>query len=268
MRLAVCGLGSWGRMYAETIEALAGLDLVGTAGRQGWRELVARRDVDAVIVATAPSSHTEIAEAAIRAGKPVLCEKPLSLDVASARALREVVKETGGQLLVAHTYLWHPGFEAVAQAAVAARPDRLVSDSGNSGPVRAGVSALWDYGPHDVAMALAIAGVPETASARFESLAGGESWTIVLSWSDGVVAELHCSNELPERRRRFAAEFDWGRLEFDDTGLAAQLDQRPVSRMLRAFEAGASDVDRGVSVVEVLARAEAKAGKKGRPATS
>ena len=260
MRLAVCGRGSWGRNYAETIEALPGLELVGAAGRQGWRELVTRRDVDGVIVATAPASHAEIAEAALRAGKPVLCEKPLTLDVASARALREVVRETGGQLLVAHTYLWHPGFEALVQAAAEARARRLVSDSGNSGPVRAGVSALWDYGPHDVAMAVAIAGTPETTSGTFERLAGGESWTIVLSWSDGARADLHCSNELPERRRYFAAEFDWGRLEFEDTRLASQLDERPVSRMLRAFEAGASDVDLGVSVVEILAQAEATAG--------
>ena len=264
MRLAVCGQGNWGRIYAETIEALPGLELVGVAGRQGWRELVARPDVDGVIVATAPTSHAEIAEAALRAGKPVLCEKPLTMDVASARALRDVVRETGGQLLVAHTYLWHPGFGALAQAAASARARRLVSDSGNSGPVRAGVSALWDYGPHDVAMALAIAGMPETTSATFERLGGGESWTITLSWSDGATADLHCSNELPKRRRRFAAEFSWGRLEFEDMRLASQLDERPMSRMLRAFEAGASDVDLGVSVVEVLAQAETTAGKKGR----
>jgi predicted dehydrogenase len=260
MRLAVCGRGSWGRTYAETIEALPDLELVGTAGREGWRELVTRRDLDGVIVATAPASHAEIAEVALRAGKPVLCEKPLTLDVASAHARREVVRETGGQLLVAHTYLWHPGFEALAQAAAAARPRRIVSDSGNSGPVRAEVSALWDYGPHDVAMALAIAGMPETTRATLERLAGGESWTIVLSWSDGATAELRCSNELAERRRSFAAEFDWGRLEFEDTGLASQIAQRPVSRMLRAFEGGASDVDLGVSVVEILAQAEATAG--------
>jgi predicted dehydrogenase len=257
MRLAVCGRGPWGRIYAETIEALPDLSLVGSAGRNDWQELVARPDVEAVVVATSPVSHTEISKAALRAGKPVLCEKPLALDVASARALREVVRETGGRLLVAHTYLWHPGFQALAQAAAAGRPHLLVSEAGNRGPVRAEVNALWDYGPHDVAMALALAGEPETADATLERLAGGETWTIRLGWPDGLRAELHCSNELPERHRMFAAEFDWGRLEFEDTGRATSVDERPLSRMLRAFAAGASDIDLGVAVVEVLARAEA-----------
>jgi predicted dehydrogenase len=259
MRLAVCGRGRWGRVYADTIEALPELTLVGTAGREGWRELVGRPDVDGVVVATAPASHAEISEAALRAGKPVLCEKPLTLDVASARALLEVVRETGGRLLVAHTYLWHPGFQALAQAAAAARPRRLVSESGNHGPHRAEVSALWDYGPHDVAMALAIAGRPDGVDATLDGQAGGESWNIRLAWSDGVEADLHCSNELSQRRRCFTAEFDWGRLEFEDTGLAASLDERPLSRMLRAFAAGATDIDLGVAVVEILAQAELKA---------
>jgi predicted dehydrogenase len=257
MRLAVCGRGRWGQIYVDTIAALPEFALVGSAGRDGWRELIVRPDVDGVIVATAPASHAEICEAALRAGKPVLCEKPLTLDVASARALREVVNDTGGRLLVAHTYLWHPGFQALVEAATATRPRRLVSDSGNRGPQRTEVGALWDYGPHDVAMTLAIAGRPETATGRLERLAGGESWTINLGWSDGVEADLHCSNELPERRRCFSAEFDWGRLEFADTRLALRTDDRPLARMLRAFAAGAGDVDLGVAVVEILAQAEA-----------
>jgi len=260
MRLAVCGRGPWGQIYAETIQALPELELVTTAGREDWRELVTRSDVDGVIVATTPASHAEISEAALRAGKPVLCEKPMTLDVPSAHALREVARETGGQLMVAHTYLWHPGFEAVAQAAKAARPRRLVSDSGNHGPHREGVSALWDYGPHDVAMALAIAGPPETTAATLERRSGGETWIINLGWPDGLKAALHFSNELATRRRSFAAEFDWGRLAFEDTTLASRIDERPVSRMVRAFAAGASDVDLGVSVVEVLAQAATAAG--------
>lgn len=257
MRLAVCGRGAWGRIYAETIEALPELALVGSAGRDDWRELIVRPDVDGVIVATSPISHTEISEAALRAGKPVLCEKPLALDVASATALREVVRETDGRLLVAHTYLWHPGFEALAQAAAVGRPRLILSNSGNRGPVRADVNALWDYGPHDVAMALALAGRPDTTDATLELRAAGESWTIRLGWPDGAKAELHCSNELPERQRRFGVEFDWGRLQFEDTARALNIDERPLTRMLRAFAAGAADIDLGVAVVGVLEQAQA-----------
>jgi predicted dehydrogenase len=52
-----------------------------------WRELVARDDVDIVDVCTPPGTHAEIVEAALAAGKAVLCEKPLAADYASARRL-------------------------------------------------------------------------------------------------------------------------------------------------------------------------------------
>jgi predicted dehydrogenase len=49
-----------------------------------WRGLVAREDVEIVDVCTPPGSHAEIVEAALAAGKAVLCEKPLAADYASA----------------------------------------------------------------------------------------------------------------------------------------------------------------------------------------
>src|SRR3954468_11291739 len=45
-----------------------------------WNALIARKDIDAIDICTPNNSHAEIAIAAARAGKMVLCEKPLSLD--------------------------------------------------------------------------------------------------------------------------------------------------------------------------------------------
>src|SRR5687768_10009277 len=61
----------------EAARAAAGL---GAADAHlDWRELVARADVDAVVVATPQRFRPEIAIAAARAGKHLLCEKPLAL---------------------------------------------------------------------------------------------------------------------------------------------------------------------------------------------
>jgi predicted dehydrogenase len=59
-----------------------------------WRELVARSDVEIVDVCTPPGTHAEIVEAALGAGKAVLCEKPLAADYASARLLAEAAAAT------------------------------------------------------------------------------------------------------------------------------------------------------------------------------
>lgn len=60
-----------------------------------WREIVAREDVDLVSIVTPPSTHAEIALAALDAGKAVLCEKPTAMNFEEAARMRERAEETG-----------------------------------------------------------------------------------------------------------------------------------------------------------------------------
>jgi len=59
-----------------------------------WREVVARKDIDAVMVSTPDHWHVLISLAAIKAGKDVICEKP-TLTVRQGRALADAVKRYG-----------------------------------------------------------------------------------------------------------------------------------------------------------------------------
>lgn len=60
-----------------------------------FREVVARRDIDAVMVSTPDHWHVPISLAAIRTGKHVSCEKPLTLSIAEGRVLADAAKERG-----------------------------------------------------------------------------------------------------------------------------------------------------------------------------
>ena len=58
-----------------------------------YRELLARSDIDALVIATGERWHPLIAVDAARAGKHMYCEKPLALSVAACKAVREAVNE-------------------------------------------------------------------------------------------------------------------------------------------------------------------------------
>src|SRR5690606_13369866 len=58
--------------------AAAAAQTAGASIETDWRALVARDDVDAVVIATPPHLHAEMCVGALEAGKHVLCEKPLA----------------------------------------------------------------------------------------------------------------------------------------------------------------------------------------------
>lgn len=75
-----------------------------------YHALLARDDVAAVVVATPDHTHREIASDALRAGKPVLLQKPMARTVAECQAIIDVAQETGVALYVS---FMHRYFEEV-----------------------------------------------------------------------------------------------------------------------------------------------------------
>jgi predicted dehydrogenase len=91
-----------------------------------WREVVGRADVDIVDICTPGDTHAEIAIAALRAGKHVICEKPLANTVAEAEAMAQAAASATGKSMVAFNYRRVP---AVALA-------RRMVEEGRIGEIR------------------------------------------------------------------------------------------------------------------------------------
>ncbi len=120
-------------------------------------ELLADPGVDAVVIATPASTHAALAAAAMAAGKDVLVEKPLALDVADAEALVRQADATGAILLVGHVVEYHPAFVALTALVRAGELGTVryaYSNRLNFGRVRTEESALWSFAPHDLALLL------------------------------------------------------------------------------------------------------------------
>ena len=69
-----------------------------------WREVVARDDIDVVAILTPTGQHKEIAIAAMKAGKHVICEKPCALNYAECREMADVAKTAGVVTMLNHNY--------------------------------------------------------------------------------------------------------------------------------------------------------------------
>ncbi len=75
-------------------------------------EMLADPDVHAIIIATSDSFHVPAAIQAVRAGKHVLCEKPLGVTVEEVEALRDEARTAGVQVMVGHMKRFDPGLQA------------------------------------------------------------------------------------------------------------------------------------------------------------
>ncbi|MEM8851241.1 MAG: Gfo/Idh/MocA family oxidoreductase [Pseudomonadota bacterium] len=80
-----------------------------------WRDLVADRAVDAVVIASPQSTHRAIAEAAFAAGKPVFCEKPLGASLQDAKAMVAAAETSGLPNMIGFNYVRTPATRFVHQ---------------------------------------------------------------------------------------------------------------------------------------------------------
>ena len=172
-----------------------------------YDELVGDPEVDVVYIATTHDRHHEQALLALRAGKPVLVEKPFTLN---ARQAREVVAEARARELFCMEAMWtrlNPLITAAVELAAAGRIGQVVSvraDLSVAVPydpshrlfdVAVGGGALLDLGIYPTTVAWMFLGRPDQVQALATRAASGADLTVVQQWaySGGAVAQLHCS---------------------------------------------------------------------------
>ncbi|MDD7971894.1 inositol 2-dehydrogenase [Roseinatronobacter alkalisoli] len=136
-RFAVLGAGRIGQVHARAIAQVDGAALVAIADPisaaaeamatkygcdiRSIDAIEAADDVDAVVICTPTDTHADLIERFCRAGKAVFCEKPVDLDTARVRACLQVVKETGGRVMVGFNRRFDPDFAALKAAIDAGR---------------------------------------------------------------------------------------------------------------------------------------------------
>jgi predicted dehydrogenase len=113
-------------------------------------------ELDAVVIATPPRTHRQLALQAIQAGKHVLVEKPLAASVSDARAMVAASRRAGKVLMVGHTFAYHAGvwtLRDMVQSGAIGDPYYLDSSRLNLGLYQHDVNVIFDLAPHDVSIA-------------------------------------------------------------------------------------------------------------------
>ena len=103
-----------------------GPDLFQCEGYLDYRELLQRKDIDAVAVATPDHWHATVAIAAMEAGKDVYCEKPMCHTIDEARRMMETAKKTGRVVQVGSNGGSSPQYHAARKAIQEGRIGRLI----------------------------------------------------------------------------------------------------------------------------------------------
>ena len=233
LRLAVLGAGRWGRNCIRTIRSLPGVRLTALYSTNpesaalvepsvpiddDWRRLIDAFDGDGVIIATPPERHAKMVERASVRGLAVMVEKPLTLDLEEALGLEREIARTKATVLVDHVHLFNPAYRKLKEIAAGLGPCRRVeSAGGDTGGRQTSAPPLWDFGAHDVSLALDFLGTEaEVISATRAEANVGEVFELRLGFPSRAVADIVIGNGLPAKRRVFAATFDEDVLVFDD----------------------------------------------------
>lgn len=125
VKVAVIGLGAWGREIVNTLARLPQADVAaicdtyaaslrrtataapGAAQTADYKTILDNKDIKAIIVATPTHQHKEIVLAALKAGKHVYCEAPLANTVEDARGIAEAAKAA----MAAQQLVFQAGFQ-------------------------------------------------------------------------------------------------------------------------------------------------------------
>ena len=170
LKICVIGAGKWGLNHIKTLDDLGvSFGIVDSDEKKLVQlkktypdsslflkiEDAFKLNFNAYIVATPPSTHFVLAKQIIEKKKPVLVEKPLTLNLHDAIELNNLAKANNVNLMVGHLLLFHPAFvkiKSMINEGVLGKVQYIYSNRLNLGSFRNDENVLWSFAPHDISL--------------------------------------------------------------------------------------------------------------------
>jgi len=236
MRVGVIGAGYWGEKLVRVFRALPGVEMRVACDSDAQRRaaivdidtenavdaLLRRDDVDAVLVATPPSSHYALARDVLAAGKHCWVEKPLAMRTAEAHELVEAARARRLTLFVDETFLYDPLIQEAKRWIDAERLGRLYHltfERLGMGRIRRDSDVWWNSAPHDLSILryLVPRPVEQVRLDGFSYLQPGIADIAVatITLADGVSAHIYVSWLSPVKAASIVVIGSKGMLQYE-----------------------------------------------------
>ena len=242
VKLGQIGIGAWGKNLLRTFNTLPGvnvavacdLDTNATkklAGSFPNVEFTNDPDkvlndptINAVVIATPPASHFELAAKAMENGKDVFVEKPLVLSIDHGRRLVEMAEEKEKILMVGHIMEYHPASLKIKEYIDSGKLGKihyLYGSRVNLGKVRDIENALWSFAPHDISLIIFLLNqmptrVTATGAAYLQKNVEDVSF-LTMHFPDKTMAHIHVSWLDPHKERKLTVVGSKMMAVFDDS---------------------------------------------------
>lgn len=190
---------------------------------QDANDVINDRDVDAVIIATPPANHYELAKKGLESNKHVLVEKPITSSTSALEHLIQLATNRNRILMVDHTFLYNPAIQHIKQLFEddsLGKIRYLDSTRINLGAYQQDVNVLWDLACHDLSIVDYLIHerptklrtvVREGKSTDKEDLA-----YIFLYYSSGLLVQINCSWASPVKIRQIIIGAEKKMVIYDD----------------------------------------------------
>jgi UDP-2-acetamido-3-amino-2,3-dideoxy-glucuronate N-acetyltransferase len=176
-KVGVVGAGYWGKNLVRVFNKIGSLSAICDSSismlnsmklmypavktYQKFPDLLNDPKISAIIIATPPASHFNMAREALMSGKDVFVEKPLSLTTSEGEELVRIADKKSKIIMVGHILRYHPAItalKALISSGKIGKVHYIYSTRLNLGKIRREENILWSFAPHDISVILYLLG--------------------------------------------------------------------------------------------------------------
>jgi predicted dehydrogenase len=268
--VCVIGAGYWGGKHIRTLHKLGYLGGIVESDQETlnrftkqYPEVKGFLSLDGALkddcfkgftVATPAETHYSLAKQVMKAGKPVLVEKPFVLQKNHAEELVHISEQNHVNLMVGHVLLFHPAIKKIKELIVEGKIGNLqyiYSNRLNLGQVRTKENVFWSLAPHDISIFQYFTdSVPKTIHARgstFIQKGIHDSTMTQFKYPNGVEGHIFVSWLHPFKEHRLVVIGSEAMITFDESILDKPL--KLYSKKINMIKGVPEKYDGPVSVI-------------------